>query len=97
MKPRAFTERARRVIERLDERLERQTFGKGADAVHVVSVAGVFHRAAGQLESDLENPRVSKANIATMLRVLHRIVDSHRVMVLHRGALLRKAESERPR
>lgn len=81
MKPRAFLTRARRVIDAIDARLERQTFAKGADEPHLVSLVGAFHRAAGGLEGDLDKPTTSRATVCAMVRVLRRLVTSHAIMV----------------
>lgn len=79
MRPRAFVRRARRIIDRLDAQLERQTFAKGADAPHLVSLVSAYHRASGYIESDAG--KLPFATVVLHIRVLRRLVTSHAMMV----------------
>lgn len=85
-----FGKRVRRILDRLSVRLEGQTLRTGADAPHLVSIVGVFHKAAGDIERDLGRmERTSHASMVAMLRALRRIVCSHATMVRMRAAVLR--------
>lgn len=88
MRP-ADGERARRILDRLDARLEGQTFGDGADAPHAVALVGAFHRAAGNLERDLDQPSTSIAFVGAMLRALRSTVRTHANVVAMHGIALR--------
>lgn len=89
MKPRAFLERAQRIIDALSARIDAQALGLGADAPHCVSTVGAFHRCAGGVEGDLANPRTSRATVCAMIRVLRKFVGNHRLMVAQRALYLR--------
>ncbi len=89
MKARAFVERAQRVLDSLDARLEGQTFKPGADAPHAVAIVGTFHRAAGDVERHLERMPLDRFGIVASVRILRRIVRTHAVMVDLRAIFLR--------
>lgn len=92
MKSRDFNTRALRILERLDARLEGQTFKEGADAPHVVAIVGVFHREAGNIERTLDSGRSYRAQVLfAMFRALRRMVDTHRVLVAVQGQQRRLA------
>lgn len=88
MKPRPFLERAQRIIDALSERIDAQAMRPGADAPHCVSVVGVFHTYAGNLERAIERMRV--VNLPSHVRTLRRIVETHRIMVALRAIRSRK-------
>jgi hypothetical protein len=85
----SFADRARRLLDRLDARMEKQTFLPGADAVHCTSTVGIYNRASGDIERLIDVPTAARATICVMLRTLRRIVESHRCMVALRGAYLK--------
>lgn len=89
MNPRTLQERATAMLERLDARLERQTFEPGADAPHVVSLVGLFHREAGNVERRMERMPLDRFGILTSLRILRRIVSTHAILVRHRAMVVR--------
>lgn len=88
--------RARAIIDKLDERLERQTFLEGADAPHCVAAVGAVHRFAGNFERKLDElARLRRVDcIVAELRLLRRVVRDHGLMVGLRGAQLRAARRE---
>lgn len=85
--------RARAIIDKLDERLERQTMQEGADAPHCVSAVGAIHRFAGNFERKLDElARLCRVDcIAAELRLLRRVQRDHAVMVNMQGARIRAA------
>lgn len=82
MKPRAFIERARRIVDRLSERIDDQAMRKGADALHCVAIVGAFHEAAGRIERTLAGGKTYRPQVMfAMLRALHRMAANHRSLV----------------
>lgn len=82
-------ERVERILDRLDARLEQQTFLRGADAPHAVALVGAFHRAAGDVERALDHPATSQSYVRNMARILRRMIRTHAAVVAARAAALR--------
>lgn len=79
------TDRAQRIIDRLSDRIDAQAMRKGADSPHLVATVGVFHRAAGDFERQLERMPFDRDSILYAVRTLRRIVRAHAVMVALRA------------
>jgi hypothetical protein len=93
MKPRALTERAQRVLDKLSERIDQQAMRAGADAPHVVAIVGAFHSYAGRFEQRLEGlPMLTVSDCAAELHVLLRSVRTHALLVAQRALVLRMAK-----
>jgi hypothetical protein len=86
VKPRALAERVRRVLDRLDDRLDHQVLLPGSDAPHIVATVGAYQRAAGELERRVERPHIDAVTVASWLRTLRFMLQTHRRMAELRHA-----------
>lgn len=94
-KARDIVERVGRCLDLLEHRIERNSMLPGADAVHLTTLVGAFHKVAGDIERNVRDwvddfvPGVRASylrHFAAELRNLRRHVNTYGLLRRHRAA-----------